>query len=115
MAVRTRVDVWSISVGTQEAARTQPWHPVLDTYAGGVGAMTALDPQLPPDSWRYVANTHGIDAQTPPRLGIWRPWCCSQCRRSKTPMPVFRALPEGERGTPASAAPRCGVEEGRGC
>ncbi len=79
MAVRTRVDVWSISVGTQAAARTQPWHPVLDTYARGVGAMAALDPQVPPDSWRYVANTHGIDAQTPPRPGIWRQ--CAHARR----------------------------------
>ena len=66
----TRVDVWSISLGTVTAARSQAWHPVLDTYAQGVEAMRALDPQLTVRSWRYAANTHGIDAQTPPRPGI---------------------------------------------
>lgn len=60
MSVRTRPDVWSLSLGTEDAAATQPWHPVLDTYARGVSLMVALDDQLPPDAWLFVANTHGV-------------------------------------------------------
>jgi hypothetical protein len=83
MATRTRVDVWSISVGTLAKARSESWHPALDTYARGVQAMMDRDVQLPPDSWRYVANTHGIDPATQPRPGVWAQ--CAHRRRMFLP------------------------------
>lgn len=64
-----RADVAGLTLGDANAARTQPWHPTLETYAAGVRLMLDLDAPGPPhpDSWLWAANTHGIDASTPPR------------------------------------------------
>lgn len=64
--MRTRKDVSSLTVGDVASAATKEWHPVLDTYARGVRLMRDLDTQRPlvPDSWRWAANTHGIDRNT---------------------------------------------------
>lgn len=71
MPLRIRTDVWSLSLGTEAAATTDPWHPVLDTYARGVTLMRALDAQVTPDSWIWAANTHGVPFGTPLRP-TWR-------------------------------------------
>ncbi|MFP5416469.1 MAG: tyrosinase family protein [Actinomycetes bacterium] len=60
MFVRTRLDVWRLSVGSELAAATEPWHPVLDTYARGVQLMMERDNPPTPDSWLWAANTHGV-------------------------------------------------------
>src|SRR4051794_6948242 len=62
--VREREDVWTLSLGRTDAARTQTWHPVLDTYARGVAAMRARNAPMGVDSWLWAANTHGIPAGT---------------------------------------------------
>ncbi|MFF2369667.1 tyrosinase family protein [Agromyces sp. NPDC058110] len=63
--MRTRMDIEGLTVGDADAARTGPWHPVLDAYARGVEAMKARDDAGPqPDSWMWAANTHGIDQFT---------------------------------------------------
>ena len=82
---RTRQDVAGLSLGDAEKARTQQWHPVLDTYARGVKAMMDL-PVGDPRSWLWAANTHGIPAGTPNRPG----W--AQCaHRSVFFLPWHRA------------------------
>jgi hypothetical protein len=71
--MRTRRDVAGLTLGDTDSAQTKDWHPVLDTYARGVGLMLDLDAQHPlgPDSWRWAANTHYLDNQTPFRPA-WR-------------------------------------------
>lgn len=65
---RTRHDVAGLTLGDAEKARTQQWHPVLDTYARGVTMMKDL-PVGDPRSWLWAANTHGIPLGTPTRPG----------------------------------------------
>ena len=65
--MRTRHDVAGLTLGDPAAAETEPWHPVLDTYARGVALMRELDAEVSPDSWLWAANTHGIDQFTDPR------------------------------------------------
>ena len=65
--MRTRHDVAGLTLGDPAAAETEPWHPVLDTYARGVALMQELDADVSPDSWLWAANTHGIDQFTDPR------------------------------------------------
>lgn len=55
---RTRVNVWTVSKGSEEAAAWEPWHPVLATYAQVVWDMQLLA-ESNPDSWLWAANTHG--------------------------------------------------------
>ncbi len=63
---RIRHSIATLSLGAGADAETQPWHPVLDTYAKGVTAMREL-PSDDPRSWLWAANTHGIPAGVPPR------------------------------------------------
>lgn len=67
--MRVRRDIADLTVGSQEAARTESWHPILETYARGVQLMKDLDTAGTPNpqSWRWAANTHGIDTATPAR------------------------------------------------
>lgn len=68
--MRIRKDVGGLTLGNEAASRTGSWDPVLDTYARGVQLMKDLDkPGRPPKpkSWKWAANTHGIDAATTPR------------------------------------------------
>jgi hypothetical protein len=68
--MRIRRDIGGLTLGSEAAAKSDPWHPVLDTYARGVQLMKALDQpgrRVRPTSWRWAANTHGIDAATTPR------------------------------------------------
>jgi len=79
--IRRRVDVWNISLGSEKAARTQPWHPVLDAYARGVAELmgrgggpnrdTKPDKPLTVDSWLWAANTHGVLDGTTPMKPLW--------------------------------------------
>jgi hypothetical protein len=62
----TRLDVAGLTLKDRAKARTQDWHPVLDTYANGVRLMRGL-PETDPRSWLWAANTHGIPAGTRPR------------------------------------------------
>jgi hypothetical protein len=73
---RIRHDIATPTLGQNADAETQPWHPVLDTYARGVEFMRAL-PMDNPQSWLWAAT----------RLGS--PW----------------ALRRGRRG-PSAATPR---------
>jgi hypothetical protein len=63
---RIRHDVATPTLGQDPDAETQPWHPVLDTYARGVELMRAL-PMDNPQSWLWAANTHRIPVGTPAR------------------------------------------------
>ncbi len=66
--MRIRQSIADLTVGSQQAAQTQDWHPVLDTYARGVQLMKDLDANGPtPKSWLWAANTHGFPQGTPPR------------------------------------------------
>lgn len=79
--IRRRVDVWNISHRSEKDARTQAWHPVLDAYARGVGALmehggkanrdTKPDKPLRVDSWLWAANTHGVLEGTTPMKPLW--------------------------------------------
>ncbi len=62
----TRRDVAGLTLADEAKARTQEWHPVLDTYARGVSLMSRLR-EDDPRSWRWAANTHGIPTGTRPR------------------------------------------------
>ena len=68
----TRRDVAGLTLADEAKARTQEWHPVLDTYARGVSLMSRLR-EDDPRSWLWAANTHGIPTGTRPRP-LW-----SQC------------------------------------
>lgn len=84
--MRTRLDIAGLTLGDAGAAERQPWHPILETYARGVGLMRDLDPQVTADSWMWAANTHGIRAGTQPRP-TW-----GQCAHSlRTFLPWHRA------------------------
>lgn len=67
--MRTRRDIAALTVGSEEAARTEEWHPILATYARGVQLMKDLDAggTPTPDSWRWAANTHGMEIVPAPR------------------------------------------------
>ncbi len=64
--MRIRKSIESLTVGSSAAARTDQWDPVLDTYARGVQLMKNLDEDTPA-SWLWAANTHGMEADPPPR------------------------------------------------
>ncbi|SHN83612.1 polyphenol oxidase [Geodermatophilus obscurus] len=64
--IRTRRDVAALTLADAAKARTQEWHPVLDTYAHGVRLMDQLG-EDDPRSWLWAANTHGIPTGTRPR------------------------------------------------
>lgn len=66
--MRVRKDIAGLTVGSQDAAQSEEWHPDLDTYARGVQLMKDLDANGPtPQSWIWAANTHGIPRGTAPR------------------------------------------------
>jgi tyrosinase len=67
---RTRHDAATLTLGSDADAETDPWHPVLDTYARGVELMRSL-PTEDPGSWLWAANTHGAPVDTPARPA-WR-------------------------------------------
>jgi tyrosinase len=66
MMIRERRDVADLTLRDPTKAKTQDWHPVLDTYARGVQLMSRLS-ENNPRSWLYAANTHGIPVGTPSR------------------------------------------------
>lgn len=69
---RTRVDVWSISVGEGVDASTAPWHDTLDAYERAVHELSGRPP-ADADSWEFLANTHGAPGSVPTPTGaLWR-------------------------------------------
>ena len=81
MQPRTRLNAWDISLGSEQAAAEQEWHPVLTAYALGVQRMQAADTQagLPtPESWLWAAHTHGYPPGTTKLSSSW--WTCKHAR-----------------------------------
>ncbi len=67
--MRIRRDIAGLTVGSEAAARADAWDPILDTYARGVQLMKDLDAggTPTPKSWRWAANTHGMEIVPAPR------------------------------------------------
>jgi hypothetical protein len=86
--MRIRSSIAGLTLGDPAAASTEPWHPVLDTYARGVQLMKDLDAAGPPtpQSWMWAANTHGIDQFTE-----WRPAWAQCAHQSLFFLPWHRA------------------------